>query len=240
MQVYLTIIRYPKRWIPFALLGMAIHRLPLLISKKITFFKLMGSGKNGTFDKSLDWQQWAILTVSSSTIDMNGKNSKGLMQNLYGAFIGSWLRWFNCETLTIFLQPLEGHGRWDGKEPFGDLAKQTAYEGPIAVLTRATIRISKLTTFWKNVDAVAMQMAGAEGFVTSFGIGEVPFIKQATFSIWHSKEAMKQFAYKMREHKEVIQKTRKENWYSEDMFVRFIPLHAVGSLKGKNPLEGML
>ena len=36
-----------------------------------------------------------------------------------------------------------------------------------------------------------------------------------------AKAMMKKFAYRMPKHKEVIQKTRKEKWYSEDMFTRF-------------------
>ena len=80
-------------------------------------------------------------------------------------------------------------------------------------------------------------MAGAEGLITSIGIGELPFIKQATFSIWESKESMKKFAYQMHQHQEAIKKTRKENWYSEDMFVRFIPLHTSGTIKGSDPLK---
>ena len=110
----------------------------------------------------------------------------------------------------------------------------------IAVLTRATIRLSKLRSFWKNVDGVARDMAGADGFITSLGIGETPFIKQATFSIWESKAHMKQFAYQAREHAEVIRKTRKGDWYSEDMFVRFKILASVGTLRGKSPLERKL
>ena len=51
---------------------------------------------------------------------------------------------------------------------------------------------------------------------------------------------MKQFAYSMQEHAEVIRKTRKEDWYSEEMFVRFIIVGSRGSLHGKNPLAGKL
>ena len=107
----------------------------------------------------------------------------------------------------------------------------------IGILTRATIRINKLNSFWKNVGGVASQMAGAEGLITSLGIGEIPWIKQATFSIWESKAHMKQFAYQMKEHAEVVRKTRKEDWYSEDMFVRFKITGSKGSLRGKNPLK---
>ncbi len=70
-------------------------------------------------------------------------------------------------------------------------------------------------------------MASAPGFQTSFGIGEVPWIKQATFSIWSSKADMKAFAYQMHEHATVIAKTRKEKWYSEDLFMRFKPLFSL-------------
>ena len=144
---------------------------------------------------------------------------------------------FPLRTIFPTAKTIEGHGTWDGKEVFGPLAKQTGHEGITAVLTRATIRLNKLRNFWKNVDSVAVQMNAAEGFITSFGIGEMPWIKQATFSVWQSKSDMKDFAYKMQQHAEVIRKTRKEDWYSEDMFVRFIPLACKGSVNGTNPIK---
>ena len=62
-------------------------------------------------------------------------------------------------------------------------------------------------------------------------------IKQATFSVWQNKQAMKNFAYQMKDHQEVIQKTRKQNWYSEDMFVRFKITGCTGTVNGVNPLK---
>jgi heme-degrading monooxygenase HmoA len=231
-MVSLTVIRYKKRYIPFAFFAMALFRLPLWLNKNISFFKLMGSGKNGTFDKTPDLQQWAILTVQTDV----SKN----MKQLYGSFITKWLSLFNCETFTLLLEPIEGHGTWDGKKVFGDLPAKSAYEGQIAVLTRATIRINKLKYFWQNVAAVADKMATAKGFITSFGIGEMPWIKQATFSIWQSKDDMKNFAYNMKEHSQVIQKTRQQKWYSEDMFTRFKIIQHWGTLNGIVPLTLIL
>ncbi|MBC7889794.1 MAG: spheroidene monooxygenase [Ferruginibacter sp.] len=240
MQVTLTIIRYPKRFILFAVLAMAVHRFPFWFNKQISFFKLMGCGKNGSFDKHPDWQQWGIFAVSNEATGIAGATDKDVIKLLYGPFISNWLRFFNCETWTIFLEPIEGRGCWDGKQPFGPFAKNTSYNGLVAVLTRATIRLSKLPAFWRNVNGVASQMAGADGFITSIGIGEMPLIKQATFSIWQSRDAMKQFAYQMHQHTEVIRKTRKENWYSEDMFVRFKPVKTVGTINGTDPLMGKI
>lgn len=226
MYCTLTIVRYPNYFAWAGFLSMAIFRLPLWLNKKITFYKLMGCGKNGTFDKTPDWQQWALLEVFQEVEK----------QHVTPKFIKKYWQIFKAEKLVILLQPIESHGKWDNKFCFGNLPKQTNYEGQIAVLTRATIRLNKLTAFWKNVDRVASQMSTANGFITSFGIGEVPFIKQATFSVWESKQSMKAFAYSMQEHKDVIQKTKKENWYSEEMFTRFIVLNCIGSINGKNPL----
>ncbi len=227
MLCTLTIVRYPKYlgWAGF--LSMAFFRLPLWLNKTVGFWKLMGCGKNGTFDKTPDWRQWALLQIENEKWERKSKTP---------TFITGWWKFFNCEVWTLLLEPIESHGTWDGKQCFGQLPKQTDYEGRIAVLTRATIRLNRLKQFWKHVDGIASQMAGADGFITSVGIGEVPWIKQATFSIWESKAAMKAFAYNMKEHKEVIKKTHQENWYSEDMFTRFQVLESNGSINGYNPL----
>ncbi len=240
MQVTLTIIRYPRQYIFFALLAMAVFHLPLWLKKNISFYKLMGSGRNGTFDKNPDWQQWAILAVHQQDLSLNKLDASSQAKRFYGGFIQEWLNFFHCEKYTMVLEAIEGHGYWDKQQPFGLLPKSTSYEGPIGVMTRATIRLSKLRSFWSNVDGVAAQMKSSRGLYSSFGIGEIPFIKQATFSVWQNKEAMKDFAYRMREHNEVIVKTRKEDWYSEEMFVRFKMLLTIGSVNGVDPLNGKL
>lgn len=228
MLVALTIIRYSKIKIPFAFLAMAIHRIPLALDKKCSFWKLLGSGKNGTFDQQADLQQWALLTVWDSEESFTTFYKK--------SFISSWWKAFASETYTILCEPLTSHGHWDGKEPFGK-SNNIAYTGPIAVLTRATIRFNRLKNFWSNVDKVSKLMLNSKGYITSFGVGEAPFYKQATFSIWKSLDDVKAFAYQSQEHKEVIQKTREENWYSEELFARFKPIASFGTLKGLDPLE---
>ncbi len=250
----LTLVRYPKWFGWGGFLSMAVFRLPLYLNKKISFWKLMGSGKNGGFDKRPDFLQWAILTVESiepsvannelesclaTSATTNGlKSSNASFVSLrYGKWIAGWWQLFHCEVWTVLLDPIEGHGYWDGKQPFGQTPNNSHYEGRIAVLTRATIKLSKLTSFWSNVGAVANKMSGSIGLMGTYGIGEIPWVKQATFSIWESKEDMKNFAYKMKEHKTVIQKTRSEKWYSEDLFMRFIPLGSIGTLKGIDPLK---
>ena len=234
MTATLTIIRYRKRFIPFALLAMALHRIPFWLNSNISFFKLLGCGRNGGFGTKPDWQQWGILSVQNNTTLT--KDKKVNIKDLYGGFIAGWCRLFACELWTLLLEPLEGHGLWDGKKVFGELLPSTDYGGKIAVLTRATIRTSQLKHFRERVNDVNLVMKQAKGFVYSIGIGEMPLLKQATFSIWESKADMKAFAYQAKEHTEVIKRTRAEKWYSEEMFVRFRIISSTGTIRGLNPI----
>jgi hypothetical protein len=216
----LTLLHYKRRFIPLAFVSMALFRLPLMLHKPLRFWRLMGSGKNGTFDKIPDLQQWALLGVYHPDF-FEHNNKDHFLKQAYGRFIYHWIKLLGIKTHTYLLQPLESHGLWNGKRVFGELPRNTPYEGKIAVLTRATIRLSKLGRFWEHVPNAATEMAQAEGFITSYGVGEWPWVKQATFSLWTSKEAMRKFAYKSTYHKEVVQKTHREQWYSEEMFTRF-------------------
>lgn len=231
MIVSLTIVRYRKAFIPFALLAMGMLRLPMLFQQKCSFHKLMGSGKNGTFDFHPDWQQWALLAVWEDEESFNHFN-----QN---SFISKWWKQVGQEKWTVLLEPLQSHGKWDKKEPFGK-PNSTDYEGPVAVLTRATINLNRLKTFWHNAAKIAKIMTAAPGYITSIGVGEDPFLHQATVSFWTDMEAVKGFAYRLPEHVEVIKKTRRENWYNEELFARFIPIKAWGTIRGKNPLDGII
>jgi len=219
--VILSIAKYPRfmGWAGF--LSMAIFRIPFWLHRQLSFWKLMGCGKNGTFDKQPDFNQWALMLAVT--------DYQQWQRTRTARFMAAYWRLFGAEVTTYQLQPIEGHGLWDGKQVFGQLPKTSDYEGPIAVLTRATIRLSQLGRFWEHVPKVAQHMQHAEGFITSVGIGEVPWIKQATFSVWTSKAAMKNFAYKMADHADVVRKTHQEKWYSEDMFVRFKIINVTGS-----------
>lgn len=212
MICVVTIIRYPKYFGWAGVLSMALFHLQLFFNKKIKFYKLMGSGKDGSFSTKPDWQQWAMLTISNEEQEI--KDLKG--------FIRFYIKLFNCTTKTYILNPISSKGSWDGKKCFAGLPLiENNFSGKIAVLTRATIRLNKAKDFWKNVPAINHQIKNATGLIESYGIGEMPLLKQATLSIWQNIDAMKAFAYTMQEHREVITKTRKQDWYKEEMFTRF-------------------
>ena len=169
----------------------------------------MGSSKSGSFDMRPDFNQWAILFTSDEPAAA------------IPAFINAYCGFFRCDTKQFIMEPLTGHGSWDGKRPFTSISSATRPGVPVGVLTRATIRLSRLKNFWNNTSRVAKKLNKARGLLVSYGIGELPFIKQATFSVWENESCMTDFAYKSDEHTEVIHSTRKEKWYTEEMFVRF-------------------
>jgi len=226
--VSLTIIRYPKKYVLPALFAMAIHRLPLMNNKKIQFWKLLGCGKGGSFSKKPDWQQWAILAVRDAVALPDTQQE--LLKTLYGKFITAWYKRWHCETHTFLLEPVSGHGMWNGKTPFNIPHGNQLHTGRIAVLTRATIRLKKLSRFWAHVHETSALLHKAKGLVYSVSIGEIPLIKQATFSIWNSTEEMVAFAYAT-QHADVVKKTRDEKWYAEELFVRFRILKEIKASK---------
>lgn len=239
MTTFLTLVRYKKRHIYFALCAMALHRIPLFINRLISFHKTLGCGQGDTFSQHADWQQYGLLAVTKedfSDADLKSMKIEEIQKKVYGGFVTKWWRFFGCETYTIMLQPIEGHGLWDGKTAFGDLPPKSDYAGPLGVLTRATIRQKKSKRFWEHVEAVSDQMRQSPGYLFSIGVGETPWLRQATFSVWNSKEEMKAFAYRSVHHADVIVKTRKEQWYKEDMFVRFRILARWGTLRNTDPL----
>jgi len=215
MFVTLTVAQYKSSKMIFGFLSMAVFRILLFLNKHgMSFYKLMGTGKNGTFDIRPDLNQWAYLWVWKSESDYRNfiKNS----------IISRYLEKFADELFTLYLNPKQSHGFWDEKQPFVSNSI-TAFEEeePVVVLTRATIRLSKAKDFWKNVPEIAQNFSSNEGFIYSIGIGEVPFLKQATLSIWKNERSMKAFAYHKKQHAEVIKKTRQNKWYSEELFTRF-------------------
>ena len=111
---------------------------------------------------------------------------------------------------------------WDNQNPFKEGIVKHNMNDKIAIITRGKIRLRKQLDFWLNVPKASNAIKNAKGVEFYKGIGELPFSAQATFSIWKNFEAVKNFAYDSKAHSEIIKKTRKRNWYSEDMFTRFI------------------
>jgi hypothetical protein len=189
------------------------------------FSRHLGSGAGSGFSLWPDWSTYGYFAVWSDQ-NLARKHLDGRHFQL------PWAS-YAAERLGVLLKCTQVHGKWEGRNPLA--AMESNSEAPIAVLTRARVRVSRLHRFWKHVPGASRAIEQAKGCIFTKGVGEWPLAMQATLSIWESAEAMEKFAYKHSGHREIVAKTRRENWYSEDMFARFAIEQMSGSYLGLHP-----
>ena len=188
--------------------------------KGLQFCKMLGTGAGNGFSLWPDFSTYALLIVWKSETEANAFLKNHRLSKQFDSKASS--------KTTYFLQIIKSHGKWDGVNPFTACKQNGMVEGKIGIITRATLNKSRLIEFWKSVPKASRAIANASGVSWFKGIGEWPFIQQATFSIWDSEDAVQEFAYRSRPHANIVAKTRKRNWYKEDLFARF---HIVGIQK---------
>ncbi len=212
----------------FALWQMGAARLDLIGRNGPAFWKLCGSGVQGGFTLGTDASIWAILATWP---DPETARSRV-------ATARPWTRWRARadETFTVFLAPVSARGLWSGRAPFDAGAAAEAPAGPVAALTRATIRPSRLADFWRRSPAVTRVLDGDPNVLLRVGLGEMPVLRQVTFSIWPDAAAMAAFARGDGPHGRAIRAVREGDWFSEELYARFAVLGAAGTWGGSDPL----
>ncbi|WP_138434707.1 DUF3291 domain-containing protein [Winogradskyella algicola] len=225
----LTFFRYntiaSKIW-AFGMMQFAHN--PLSKIKGQVLYKLMGSGKNG-FSPSPDWSVYALLQVwdNEASADAFYKHSE----------LNKRFKSKSKEHIIFYLKHIKSHGAWSGKNPFVKSDTLNENNPLIAVITRATIKKRHLLKFWRYVPTSQKPLSDNRGLIYAKGIGEVPFLQMATFSIWKSKDDLTTYAYGSEEHKKAVMDTKKIQWYKEELFSRFQPYKSYGSWSGIDGLE---
>ena len=77
-----------------------------------------------------------------------------------------------------------------------------------------------------------MSLEQSSGCIIAAGVGEAPFFRQATFTIWESQAAMDEYA-RQGAHQHAIRAALSGHYFSESMFSRYLPFDAQGSWKGR-------
>lgn len=193
---------------------------PLQKTKGLLLYKLMGSGKQLGFNPLPDWSTYAMLKIWRNKEDAESFWTNSKLASQYKK--RSSAQW------SIRMQVIKSHGEWGGSNIFEPYLIADISPARIAVLTRATIKRSKLRVFWKSVPNAQKGIFTSQKLQYTKGIGEIPFINMATFSIWDSLEALNDFAYRSKGHKQAIKLTKELSWYSEELFARFAILEEKG------------
>lgn len=197
----------------------------------LLFYKLLGSGQGKAFSVKPNFRRYGLFCT--------WENEVAAREFLHCSDLIKQYQSHTDEIWTVAMFPIQSHGYWNGKQPFEPFVQGSA-DGPVAVLTRASVNWLALPNFIRYGAKTSKALDDVNGLICSIGLGELPFIRQATFSIWESVEAMKAYAYKTDHHQEVMRRTRAEKWYSEELFARFMPIASEGTWNGIDPLENVM
>jgi hypothetical protein len=231
--VTLTFFRYQglaARWWAFRQMGLAPGLLPGLPG--LRFGKMLGSGGGKGFSVWPDFGTYGLLAVWEDEAAARAFFDGHPLCAAYRERCSAW--W------TVYMQAAKAHGQWDGQEPF-PIGLPFDENRLVGVITRATIHPRHLLRFWRFVPSASRSIQGREGLLFAIGIGELPIVQQATFSLWENSRLMQQYAYRSPHHKEVVRRTRELGWYKEELFARFHPYRSEGKWDGGGtPLVGFL
>ena len=192
----------------------------------IRFWKLCGAGKAEGFNPTGNPFTIAILASwDTAELARDRTATSKIFQRYAQRSVENW---------TVFLQARSVRGAWDGKTPFE--AAEAQADGPMAALTRASIRKSAVWQFWRQVPDISANIGAAPNVMFKAGIGELPMLDQITFSIWPDKATMDGFA-RTGPHGAAIKAVREGNWFSEELFARFAVHSDRGTWNGTSPLK---
>ena len=195
----------------------------------MVFTKVMGSGHDGGFSLRPSTSLQGLVCML--------RNAAQAREFLDGPLVRE-ARERSRESWTGLLAVTSSRGEWDdntwgpsSSEALGAHAHDAPLgAAPLAVLTRASIRPSKIAAFWRHAPASQQAMADAPGCSLAVGLGEAPVLRQCTFSLWQDTESMTRYA-RGGAHGAAAQAALRQDYFTESMFVRMKLLASSGDWK---------
>jgi len=193
----------------------------------LQMYRLLGTGGGDGYSFWPNFRRYAILCVWEDL---------GAWQLGRGVFEAH--QQYRIGEQTFFMSVWKAHGSWHGFDGFHP--ESTAdndpkhLDQPVAMLTRARVNTPFLLRFWKHTPRVSRQHVQSPGVMFTQGIGELPWVEQATFSIWKSNDNMVQFATSGA-HVQAMRETIKQKGFGENLFAKLW----VYGWAGMGPGEGI-
>lgn len=210
----------------FAMMGLA--RRPMARTPGIGFWKLCGSGTGEGFTPRPNFGVYAILATWPDAETAKRETARGVFARYRTKAAEDW---------TVYMSPTSARGDWAGVQPF--MPDDTPISGPIAALTRASVKPGMARRFWGRVPNISAVIGADPSVLFKLGIGEKPLVHQVTFSIWPDAAAMNNFA-RTGPHADAIKAVRSDGWFSEELYARFALVSDRGTWGGESPLLAAL
>lgn len=188
----------------------------------VRFWKVLGSGHQGGFGLRPSGSRQGLFCGFDDDDQADSFLRDSPLVDAY--------RRHASEFLAVKLRAFSSRGSWDGAAM--TVTATPPAGGPVAALTRASIRPFHAWSFWRNAPPAELSLAGAQGCRLAAGLGEAPLLRQATFTIWDSIACMDAYA-RSGAHLAAIRAAHRGHYFSESMFVRFVPYAAEGEWKGR-------
>lgn len=204
-------------WMRFVTGRMAVRGAPGL-----RFVKVLGSGRGGGFGTAPSPTIQGLFCVFDDAASADAFTSP----------TGPFQAWRSRarECFTVTLRAYSVRGSWSGMRPA--IGASAPVDGPIAALTRASIRPMRARRFWRMEPPAERELQDAPGCLLATGVGEAPLLRQATFTLWDSVASMDAYA-RTGAHLAAIRASAQGDFFSESMFVRFVPEDARGTWRGR-------
>ena len=188
----------------------------------LRFCKVLGSGHEGGFGLKPSASRQGLFCVFDDDRSARAFLSDNAQVQAY--------RGRANELLTVRLAPYSVRGAWAGTTLHASAGAPA--HGPIAALTRASIRLPAAPAFWRHAPASQASLEAAPGCLLAVGLGEAPLLRQATFSVWDRVASIDAYA-RQGAHLAAIRASQTHRYFTESMFVRFVPLSMRGTWKGR-------
>jgi hypothetical protein len=189
----------------------------------LRWVRALGSGYNGGFGLRPSASRQGVFAVFQDEAAADAFIGQSPLLQRFQARSREWG--------LLKLQAWQARGQWAG-QTLACAAAPPALSLPVAALTRASVRPARAAAFWRHAPPSQADLAAAPGCRLAAGLGEAPVLRQATFSLWDSVAAMDAYA-RSGAHLAAIRAAAREGYFSESMFVRFVPRLLLGRWQGQ-------
>ncbi len=218
-----VLARLRARHVPWAL-GQLVRGPGRWASQRgVRFARVLGSGQGGGFGLRPGLDHQGVFLMFDEVADA--------LACVAGSPLLQAYRERADECLVAVLQASSARGRWGG-QAMRAIVPSPAVDEPMLALTRASIRPTQALRFWRQSPPSEAALAATPGCRLAAGLGEAPVLRQATLSLWDSTAAMNAYA-RQGAHQKAIEASYREGYFSEWMFVRFVPLLMQGRWHGQ-------